>query len=168
MVLELLFGLALAAGALWFVLRPILAPQTQERGTEGGGGADDWDDPEEDVSAQAVALRALKEIEFDRATGKLSDADYEALKQQYTEEALAVLRAGKGETGKAESTQPPPVSRFPSPVCPTDGPHPEADALFCSTCGRRLGAAPGYCAGCGSALETEAHYCHSCGARVAA
>jgi hypothetical protein len=45
-------------------------------------------DPEDDLSTRAVALRALKEIEFDRATGKLADADYDALKQRYTAEAL--------------------------------------------------------------------------------
>jgi hypothetical protein len=31
-----------------------------------------------------MALAALKEIEFDRETGKLSDADYELLKTRYT------------------------------------------------------------------------------------
>src|SRR3989442_11196200 len=49
---------------------------------------------------QAVALRALKEIEFDRATGKLSDTDYEQLKAKYTEAALAALRgSGVPTTG---------------------------------------------------------------------
>ena len=171
MIVEFLFGLALAAGALWFVLRPILAPHAHEQGTEGGGSAGDWDYPEEDVSPQAVALRALKEIEFDRATGKLSDADYEALKQQYTEVALAALRA-EGRAPGAVSRPPEWSSGAPRTAhgarCPVCGPRPESDALFCSSCGRRLGAGPGYCARCGAALETDASYCHSCGARVAA
>ena len=48
-------------------------------------------DPEE--TARGVALTALKEIEFDRETGKLSDADYAYLKEKYTAAALQALRA---------------------------------------------------------------------------
>ena len=48
-------------------------------------------DPEE--TPKGVALPALKEIEFDRETGKLSDADYELLKGKYTAAALEALRA---------------------------------------------------------------------------
>lgn len=169
MILELLLGIALAAGALWFVLRPVLHPAASGNGNGEAGNVDEGEDSEEDVSPRAVALRALKEIEFDRATGKLSDADYQSLKQQYTEEALAALRAGSREAGGGRrEPEAPPVSRLPSPVCPVHGRRPESDALFCSSCGRRLGSAPGFCARCGAALETEAHYCHSCGARVAA
>src|SRR5213076_2598028 len=63
------------------------------------GRGDEGEDPEDDLSPRAVALRALKEIEFDRATGKLSDADYDVLKTRYTSEALAALRAETGERG---------------------------------------------------------------------
>jgi hypothetical protein len=41
---------------------------------------------------KGIALTALKEIEFDRETGKLSDADYELLKAKYTGVALEALR----------------------------------------------------------------------------
>src|SRR6476661_7940456 len=47
-------------------------------------------DPEE--APRGVALTALKEIEYDRETGKLSDADYEFLKAKYTAAALEALR----------------------------------------------------------------------------
>ena len=36
-------------------------------------------------------MAALREIEFDRETGKLSDDDYASLKAKYTGEALAAL-----------------------------------------------------------------------------
>jgi double zinc ribbon protein len=146
------------------VLRPILRPPL-EPATDLA--ADEGDDPDDDVSPQAVALRALKEIEFDRATGKLSDQDYDALKAKYTGEALAAMRAERG-VGSQEPAQPIPISKIPTPACPEHGPRPESDAAFCSDCGRRLGTAPGYCARCGTALESDARYCNSCGARVAA
>src|SRR5712691_3441669 len=171
-MLELITGILFAAGAVYFVLRPILHPELPEPGRGDEGGLAEGEDPEDDLSPRAIALRALKEIEFDRATGKLSDADYDNLKTKYTTEALAALRGehpggGSRETGGIGAS-PSPVSRLPAPACPTHGPRPESDAQFCSECGRRLATAPGYCARCGTALEHEAHYCHSCGARVAA
>ena len=165
-MLELILGILLAAGATYFVLRPILRPPLESAGSEPVG--DEGEDPADDMSAQAVALRALKEIEFDRATGKLSDQDYDALKARYTGEALAVMREESGVRSLEPGVKPAPDSRLPTPRCPEHGARPESGAVFCSECGRRLGSAPGYCARCGSTLEDEARYCNRCGARVAA
>jgi hypothetical protein len=169
---ELIAGVLLAVGTTYYVLLPIFRPPVP---TPGGAAApwrlDEGDDPDDDMSPQTVALRALKEIEFDRATGKLSDADYDSLKMKYTEEALVALRGEEGRgTGEGAARRPVtrPPSQVPRPVCPTDGPRPEPDAVFCSTCGRRLGTAPAYCARCGTALEKDSRYCERCGARVAA
>ncbi len=170
-MLELIAGILLAAGAVCFVLRPIFRPELAESGNREPGDVGEGEDPDDDLSPRAVALRALKEIEFDRATGKLSDADYDVLKARYTTEALAALRAEAGERGAGSGPlleRPAPRSPLPLPSCPTHGARPESDAAFCSECGRRLATAPGYCARCGAALEHDAHYCHSCGARVAA
>ena len=171
-MLELIAGILVAAGAIYFVLRPVFQPELGG-GAGNEGGVDEAEDPDDDLSPRAVALRALKEIEFDRATGKLSDADYDALKAKYTAEALNALRAESGtvEGGRGMGQAPiatPPPSLFPRPSCPTHGLRPESDAQLCSECGRRLGTAPGYCARCGTSLEHEARYCHACGARVAA
>jgi len=168
-MLELIVGILLATGATYFVLRPIFRPAPEPDMPLG----DEGDDPNDDLSPQAVALRALKEIEFDRATGKLSDADYDELHAKYTQEALTALRGEGGPTPGASPgiREPRAVARGQStqrPACPVDGPRPEPDAVFCSACGRRLGTAPGYCARCGSALETDARYCNRCGSRVAA
>ncbi len=180
-MVELLAGFFLAAGAVFFILKPILWPRLETGGQRKAGNGiwetgygEEGEDPEDDLSPRAVALRALKEIEFDRATGKLSDADYDALKGRYTTEALAALRSeqmGRGTRdagGGTAALTTHPASRIPHPACPTHGPRSEIDAAFCSECGRRLGSAPGYCARCGTPLEREARYCHSCGARVAA
>ncbi len=159
---ELALGIVLSAVAVYFVLRPVLSPvlppDRSDAQIEG-------EDSQDDFSRRAVALRALKEIEFDRATGKLSDADYDALKRKYTAEALVALRE--------DTATPLPVATRPTPsgatiACPKDGPRPERDARFCSACGRRLGDARGYCTRCGSALEPEARFCARCGVKVAA
>jgi hypothetical protein len=185
-LIQLLVGVLLAAGATYFVLLPILRPPPA--GDEQARVADEGDDPEDDMSPHTVALRALKEIEFDRATGKLSDADYEQLKTKYTAVALAAMRGegtgyavpGEREFPQREMPGPPGPPAPPAPpaprapltahraLCPEHGARPEPDAAFCSECGRRLGTAPGYCVRCGTALETDARYCNRCGARVAA
>jgi len=164
-MLELIVGILLATGATYFVLRPILRPSPAD---DLSTSTDEGDDPDDDLSPQAVALRALKEIEFDRATGKLSDADYDELHAKYQAEALAAFRAEPGAGSGEPHLKPAPGSQLPAPRCPVDGPRPEVDAVFCSACGRRLGTAPGYCARCGSALASDARYCNSCGSRVAA
>lgn len=164
---ELIVGVLLAAGAIYYVLRPILRPPAPTpAGAAATWGTGEGDDPDDDMSPQTVALRALKEIEFDRATGKLSDPDYDSLKAKYTAEALAALRGGSPEISKP----PAPARGQPTKpaACPVDGPRPEPDAVFCSTCGRRLGSAPAYCTRCGTALDKDARYCDRCGARVAA
>jgi len=168
-MLELILGILLAAGATYFVLLPILRPPVESASNPAVD--DEGEDPADDMSRQTVALRALKEIEFDRATGKLSDSDYEQLKAKYTAEALAAMRgeqSGHGMRDAGSVTPAHPASRISPPACPEHGPRPEKDAQFCSDCGRRLGTALGYCARCGTALEDDARYCNRCGARVAA
>jgi zinc-ribbon domain len=165
-MLELMLGILLAAGATYFVLLPILRPSAESASGDAAG--DEGEDPADDMSPQTVALRALKEIEFDRATGKLSDTDYEQLKAKYTQEALVAMRGEAGNVQRETGHVPAatfPVSRF---SCPDHGARPETEAVFCSDCGRRLGTAQGYCARCGMALEDDARYCNRCGARVAA
>ena len=170
-VWELVAGVLLALGAVWYVMGPVLRPATAGRGTADEGAGGDATDADDDLSPRANALRALKEIEFDRATGKLGDADYDELKQRYTAEALTALRGEEG-TGKGEGVVAAPAgSRLPAPgsrVCPAHGPAAEPDAVFCSTCGRRLGSGPGFCARCGTVLEAGASFCKACGVPVAA
>lgn len=141
-------------------------------------GVDDAEDLEE--TPKGIALAALREIEFDRATGKLSDDDYAALKAKYTAEALDVLRreapnpvpaTGTATTPPADAVEAMIADRVKTLQggavrCPACGPRPEGDALFCSACGRSLTI--GGCAACGSPLVPGSRFCESCGAAVAA
>lgn len=170
-IIEFVVGVLLAAAGVGFVLYPVLRPNLGGGGAGSAGQVEEDEDPDDDMSPRAVALRALREIEFDRATGKLSDVDYDALRLKYTAEAVAALRAEGAAVGKEKRVAAAagrPAAPAPRPSCPTHGPRPEQDAAFCSDCGRRLGAAPGYCARCGTALESGARFCHACGSRVAA
>lgn len=123
---------------LWLVLAPLGAPRLDPFESEE---ALEPDEPEE--TPRGAALAALKEIEFDRATDKLADADYAELKARYTAEAVAAMRAEDAQrriddveamiAARARALQ------HGEPVaCAACGPRPEADAVFCSNCGRPL------------------------------
>jgi len=160
-----LVGLAL----LWLVFEPMLGRPSLPRNR-----LPELDELEE--TRKGLALTALKEIEFDRETGKLSDTDYAFLKSRYTSAAIEALREEKDIAGGsdlerlvAERVR---VVRAASSgalatSCPDCGVRPETDAVFCSSCGRRLGG-PAACGSCGVALESSGRFCTHCGDRIAA
>jgi hypothetical protein len=86
-----------------------------------------------DVEARKrVALAALKEVEYDRAGGKLDDADYRELRGHLEREALVALEAADGAADPA----PPPGAAEGAHACGFRNP---AGSRFCSGCGQRLG-----------------------------
>jgi hypothetical protein len=169
MLLEAVLAVLVGAVALWIVLEPLVRPHSLTRLP------DEPLDPEE--TPKGAALTALKEIEFDRATGKLSDADYEQLKTRYTAAAVEALRSEAASpsgddveamiAGRVRSLRFAGASTSGAPECPTCGPRPEPDAAFCSSCGFRL-AAPAMCPRCTASLPPDSRFCETCGVRVAA
>ncbi len=117
------------------------------------------------------AIGALREVEFDRATGKLSDADYATLSARYRPQALAQLeRESQRTAGSAAPSRDPEAMiaqwRDQQATCPTCGPRPEAGAVWCSTCGHYL---PETCPRCREVVgEDGASWCSHCGAGLAA
>ena len=129
-----------------------------------------------DLPPESSAIDALREIEFDQATGKLSPEDYATLKATYTPLALAELRARDGAAAVGEPAAANQIedaaermiarAKQRGTSCVTCGPRPESDALYCSDCGRHLGAA---CLSCGAPVETDtARFCVECGSALAA
>ena len=178
MLIEALAALILGVLALVFVLAPLV----RRSGAGYAAAGAEWVDPEE--TPKGIALAALKEIEFDRATGKLSDADYQALMAKYTHQAVEAMRAeatsvfsggvepavSPSDSDAVESLIAAKVRALkaePGAGCPTCGPRPEPDAIFCSTCGSRLPTGRS-CPACGSALPPDGHFCEQCGSKVAA
>ena len=109
-MIALFVGTALAVTSLLYVLYPLFRGQPVPVRPTG------YTRPVQ----SSTAVDALRELEFDRQTGKISPSDYESLKARYTQQAVAVMRAGN------------------VPVCERCGPRPESDAQFCSNCGSAL------------------------------
>jgi hypothetical protein len=173
-MIEILAAVLLAAAAIWLVLGPLMWPERER--------ARAWEPPDPEETARGVALSALREIEFDRETGKLSDADYAELKSEYTVQAVAALRAEERPQAASDlptfrpsdsdveamiSARARALAGGAAPACRTCGPRPESDAVFCSSCGRRLDAAA-HCARCSAPLAPGSNFCESCGTKVAA
>ena len=161
MIVALIVGTLLAVGALAFVLQPLFVdnPRPLEQKPRL---------PE--LPDEASAIAALREIEFDRATGKLSETDYAQLKARYTREAVLEMRR---EEQMPETPLPSDdeieaaVSAYRAKLaaCPDCGPRPESDATFCSNCGRFLRET---CGACGHrVVEPDARFCINCGSRLA-
>ena len=178
--IPLAVGTCLVLGGMALVLWPLLndgtaaeltpAPSQRRRG------------PVEEASDGAVA--ALREIEFDRATGKLSDTDYAELKTRYTSAALAELRAAdvaNAATDAADATDASIAAggagvattvelairraKANQKSCTSCGPRTEPDAIYCSNCGKYL---PGSCGQCGATVELPgSRFCVGCGGALA-
>ena len=153
-------GTVLAVGGLAFVLYPLFfgAPGRRPRPRSAAFGEDS-------------AIRALREIEFDRATGKLSDADYAELRRTYGEKAVRELRAQSATLPSANADAVDDVEarvrayRATHRECRTCGLRPETDAIYCSTCGSYLAEK---CSECGAEIvETSAGFCSRCGTVLA-
>ena len=117
----MLVGTALAILALCFVLYPLFS---ESLGL--GAGAAPLVSKDAGVT---TAVDALREIEFDHVTGKLSDSDYAELKSSYTRTAVSAMR-DQGD----------PIAPSSTVVCTSCGPRPEPDAVYCSECGHALAA----------------------------
>jgi hypothetical protein len=128
-VASLAVGWALAAVLLAFVGWPLFRSRIGSAPRE-----PDAASPLERQKLEAYA--ALKEAEFDRRMGKLSDDDYTTQTQRYRQQALAAIAALE-QTKRSETAR-----RGRAPVrlvyCPSCGEKLAPRAQFCSHCGRSL------------------------------
>lgn len=78
----------LAAGAAAWIVAPLLRADAAEaeRLTAAVSEAQDLD------SRREMAMLALRDLEDDRATGKIGDADYEEMKARLSAQAVEILQ----------------------------------------------------------------------------
>ncbi len=86
---------------------------------------------------KALVLRSIKELEFDKAMGKVSEADFAAISTRLRTRALTIMQ----DLERAPVAPPKPVAR----VAPSGN----------------------YCTQCGTANESDARFCKSCGTKLA-
>ena len=186
--MALVIGAAIAVAALVYVLFPLFDAVAPVRSRVSPRPA----------AAPESSIDALREIEFDRATGKLSDDDYASLKATYTRSALVEMRSrpgkvaetavpveGAGTIGSVTSTREAPNVAAEGPAGSID---PVEAAVLryravrrsCETCGPRPEPDPAFCSSCGKYLKgtcghcgafidaPASRFCASCGSSLAA
>ena len=150
-------GILLLGAALMFVLNPFRAKSRALSQKVPAA-----------ISAQeshTAALAALRDLDFDFRTGKVSEEDYPELRAQWMVEAAksaeaegkdddrleALVRARKQAIGHLKR-------------CPKCQNKLDAGARFCPNCGTDLGLA---CPSCGKVVLPGDLFCRSCGGKLA-
>ncbi len=153
-VFALIIGLALFGAAALFVARPFRSRQPVERGRQAI-----TLHPRE---AHAAALSALRSLDFDFQTGKVSEEDYPALRLQLVAEAAKYMAAAGSDDDRIDAMIRARRAAVGKP-CPKCGKQVSGDARFCPECGAELAPA---CPSCGKAVRAGDLFCRSCGSKL--
>lgn len=141
-------GLVLVLAAALYVAWPLLsgAPAAAHVGlaTE--------DAPSDPEHEKDLALRAIREADFDHRTGKLSDEDYASLRDELEGRALNAM----AELDAANALHAVPSSATPSA------------SVVGATSARAAAEPGGFCPACGVRFARGAHFCPGCGKKLPA
>jgi len=99
---------------------------------------------------KALTLRAIKELEFDRAMGKVSETDFVDMRDRLRARAMRLMRQLEGGGVYRQQIEQAVSARL-------------GDA---STRAATPTAAPGACESCGTPNDADARFCKRCGARL--
>jgi hypothetical protein len=99
-----------------------------------------------------LTMRALKDLEFDRSMGKMSQADFDEMSARLRARAMGLIKQLDDDGSGYRSL----IERELSARVAAPAPAPPASEA----------TAPGYCA-CGTSNDADAIFCKRCGARLA-
>jgi cytochrome c-type biogenesis protein CcmI len=103
---------------------------------------------------RGLAVQGLRELEFDREMGKLSDADYESLHEALERRALTAMAALEKDRGAETARGKRPVRRIESARAVGGAPRSSGASInFCLECGTRALAGANFCGECGTTLK---------------
>jgi len=177
-IIAILLIALLIVGTFAFVLRPLMAHDSpwfgQDRETQAPAG--------ELIARRDALYAALKDADFDRETGKLTEEDYQVVRTRTMAEAAGVLRQLDGLTPEAEAAFDAEIEAAVArlredgaaqPVAPDVAAAVEAEIaaltkhgapsrlkLACPDCGQPYQPGDAFCAACGASL---ANTCPQCG-----
>jgi hypothetical protein len=153
----LMFATALAGLAMLRTLRPLVGPP-QELAAEIGERTRAFLERE-----KMLALRAIKELEFDKAMGKVSDEDFHEMTGRLRARAGRIMRqidAGSGYRAVIERD----LAKRLTEKRPGDaGPGATAAGAQASPAAARAGRT---CAACDTSNDPDARFCKGCGAKL--
>jgi hypothetical protein len=98
---------------------------------------------------KTLVLRSIKELEFDRAMGKVAQADFDEMSGRLRRRAIGLMQQLDADTGYREQIEKELESLVTTPVASPKAPGPSPR--------------PNACASCGTANDTDARFCKQCG-----
>lgn len=148
---------ALAGTAVYRMLVPLVVPDVVESVEMVGGRTRAALERE-----KLLVLRAIKDLEFDRAMNKISAQDYDEMVARLRSRAVRLMRQlDAGGSGYREIIERELAGRLGRAAAPKSV---EAEDPSVSESRTTMGS----CAGCGTVNETDARFCKQCGARLVA
>lgn len=131
-------------GACYWILNPILWPAESDDDSSGitEGRLYNLNRQKED------AYMAIHELEFDHKMGKLSDDDFEELKNQYMHEALGAIEDIEKLEASGEDSDDEDFESDDDEIISAD-----ESLLFCTQCGAEASFVDRFCRSCGNELS---------------
>ncbi len=158
---SILIGLAMLIATIPWVVAPIL---NRKRMPE----------PKDDAQAQegdshTEGLMALRDLDFDHRTGKVSEEDYINLRANLLARVAATLEADEKKNANLDDQLEEKIrshrqNKQASKICSQCGSELKTTDRFCSICGA---AADQACTNCGHNLKAGDSFCSACGKPVA-
>jgi hypothetical protein len=105
---------------------------------------------------KTLVLRSIKELEFDRAMGKVAEEDFNEMAGRLRSRAITLMKQLDAGTSYREMIERDLASRVPSPAAKVSGPAATATVAA---------VADTVCA-CGTANDADARFCKKCGAKL--
>mgnify|MGYP001571499990 CR=1 FL=1 len=128
-----ILGLTLTLLTILFVAYPLLQKSQRKLSFAANHQNEDL------VARKNEIYAAVRDIDFDYRMGKLSDEDYNSLREQYKQEAVKVMQT---------------LDRMSGPVQPS------------AKSGKAAGSNARFCHMCGSPAQREDAFCSLCGAQL--
>ena len=120
---------------------------------------------------KAMLYEAIQDLDFENASGKISETDYETLRNDYLAQVSVVIKKMDGlapakpataTTVQAEPEEPA-TKQDGELACASCGAHNPQGSNFCLECGHAFALG---CASCGESLPANARFCNACGEKV--
>lgn len=127
--------------------------------------------PLSELQAKKDALyQSIKDAEFDFKTAKLSDGDYDAVREKLEREAVAVLEEIESKEKKKSKKNLGSISgsakkKSPGVKCPRCGEKNKPGSKFCVGCGGTINDLN--CKSCGFEYKIDDTFCPGCGDKLA-
>jgi hypothetical protein len=142
---SILIGLLLFSGSIAYVVLPFRQNLRKTVTTSKG--------PAQQVGKREAVLAALRDLDFDFKTGKVSEEDYQPVRNQLMVEAAQYLEQEEKETERLE-------------VLIQSRRKAQQEGTKCAHCDAPVRAGQRFCSKCGSAVNNE--LCPSCGKNIKA